>query len=208
MDDKCVTISGRPDILSDFSTFLATNVNVVIHKTSLETLYHSPLHTESTRDLVLRDIAARNIQFPEFSDIQVPIRSTFNGNFISQDGTSGSLVELVVDMLLVHPVNWNMVVDDIVKNLPRDTCIRLLNVGPGLGISRSTERALPCGRVSIFDVSSTSIVSYPQSAPKQEPIAIIGMAVNMPGAPNVSKLWEVLEHGINTVSEVLVLKLV
>ncbi|KAF9025638.1 hypothetical protein BDZ89DRAFT_1161644 [Hymenopellis radicata] len=38
--------------------------------------------------------------------------------------------------------------------------------------------------------------------PKQEPIAIVGMAVNMPGAPNVSKLWEVLEQGINTISEV------
>ncbi|KAG6896291.1 Type I Iterative PKS [Termitomyces sp. T32_za158] len=202
MDDRCVTISGRPDILSDFSAFLATNVNVVIHKTSLETLYHSNLHATSTRDLVLHDVIARNIQFPEFSDIQVPVRSTFSGDSITQDGTSRSLVELVVDMLLVHPVNWNTIVDNIVKILPRDTCVQLLNVGPGLGLSRSTERAFPCGQVSIFDVSSTTIQSHPRSSPKQEPIAIIGMAVNMPGAPNVSKLWKVLENGINTVSAI------
>ena len=37
---------------------------------------------------------------------------------------------------------------------------------------------------------------------KQEPIAIIGMAVNMPGAPNVGRLWEILANGSNTVEEV------
>ena len=63
-------------------------------------------------------------------------------------------------------------------------------------------RGVQSDRVSIFDVSSTNLRSHLQSPPKQEPIAIIGMAVNMPGAPNVSKLWEVLEHGINTVFEV------
>ena len=37
---------------------------------------------------------------------------------------------------------------------------------------------------------------------KQEPIAIVGMAVNMPGAPNVARLWEILANGSNTVEEV------
>jgi hypothetical protein len=37
---------------------------------------------------------------------------------------------------------------------------------------------------------------------KQEPIAIVGMAVNMPGAPNVGQLWEILANGSNTVEEV------
>ncbi|KAG6872570.1 hypothetical protein C0995_008721 [Termitomyces sp. Mi166 len=201
MDDTCVTISGRPDILADFSTFLATNVKVVIHKTSLETLYHASLHSNSTRDQVIRDVAARNICFPKFCDIQVPIRSTFTGDAITKNETSGSLLELVVDMLLVHPVNWNTVADNLVKLLPQDTGVRLLNVGPGLGLSRTTERAFPRGQVSIVDVSLAMILSHPQPPPKQEPIAIIGMAVNMPGAPNVYKLWEVLERGMNTISE-------
>ncbi|KAG7094535.1 Type I Iterative PKS [Marasmius oreades] len=38
--------------------------------------------------------------------------------------------------------------------------------------------------------------------PKHEPIAIVGMAINMPGSPDVAKLWEVLERGINTISEI------
>jgi acyl transferase domain-containing protein len=36
----------------------------------------------------------------------------------------------------------------------------------------------------------------------QDQVAIVGMAVNMPGAPNTSRLWEVLEKGLNMVSEV------
>ena len=42
---------------------------------------------------------------------------------------------------------------------------------------------------------------------KQEPIAIVGMAVNMPGAPNVGQLWDILANGSNTVEEVHFLNL-
>lgn len=38
--------------------------------------------------------------------------------------------------------------------------------------------------------------------PPQDHIAIVGMAVNMPGASSTSELWEVLEKGLNMVSEV------
>jgi acyl transferase domain-containing protein len=38
--------------------------------------------------------------------------------------------------------------------------------------------------------------------PARDCVAVVGMAVNMPGAPNASKLWEILEEGINTVKEV------
>ncbi len=38
--------------------------------------------------------------------------------------------------------------------------------------------------------------------PPRDYVAIVGMAVNMPGAPNTSKLWEVLEKGLNMVAEV------
>ncbi|KAG6855991.1 Type I Iterative PKS [Tephrocybe sp. NHM501043] len=200
MDDTCVTISGRPDILSAFSNFLTASVSVVIHQTTLNTLYHSPLHATSTRHQVLADAAFRNIRFPEFADVQVPIRSTLTGDVITKDEKSGSLLELVVDMLLLHPVNWRLVIDRVVQSLPQSGQVGLLNVGPGLGLSRSTERAFPRGRTSVIDLSSVSHHEMPQ--PKQEPVAIIGMAVNMPGAPNVSKLWEVLEQGINTVSEI------
>lgn len=43
--------------------------------------------------------------------------------------------------------------------------------------------------------------------PPREHVAIVGMAVNMPGASSTSKLWEVLEKGLNMVSEVKIASL-
>lgn len=173
-----------------------------VHKTTLETLYHSPIHAKGTRDQILADVARRNIDFPDFLDIKVPIRSTFSGEILNQEISSGSLVESVVDMVVTQPVNWDLVVNKLVRLSPADVSVRLLNVGPGTGLTRSLERAFPPERVSSLDLTVLNTKTTQQSAPKQEPIAIVGMAVNMPGASNTSKLWELLEQGINTISEV------
>ncbi|KAF5377903.1 hypothetical protein D9615_006799 [Tricholomella constricta] len=200
IDDTCVTISGRPDVLAAFSTFVTAKGDSVVHNTTVDSLYHSTIHLNSTRERLLADVISRKIQFPTFSDIKVPIRSTFTGEAITKDETSESLLELVVDMLLTQPVNWNLVMDRVkpLNNVP----IRLLNVGPGAGLARGIERVFSRGRVSVIDLAIAEGGPHPKRTAKQEPIAIIGMAVNMPGAPNVSKLWEILEQGINTISEI------
>ncbi|KAG6810939.1 Type I Iterative PKS [Tricholoma furcatifolium] len=198
VDNTCITVSGRPDILCDFSTFVTVTNDGVVHKATSNSLYYSTLNTPATRDKVLSDVASRKIKFPEFSDVVVPIRSTSDGDLITNE-RSGSLLEAIVDMMLVRPVDWNAVVQGALKVFPQNEQLHLLNVGPGLDLARSIERAFPRDRTSIVDLASPSLL---QTQPKQEPIAIIGMAVNMPGAPNVTKLWEILEQGLNTISEI------
>ncbi|PBK78491.1 polyketide beta-ketoacyl-synthase [Armillaria solidipes] len=204
MDANSVTISGRPDTLSAFSghvTACSSGVSIVVHKTTLNALYHAPLHVAGAREEILNDVIRRGIQFPQIADIHVPFRSTFTGEALKKDMT-GSLVELVVDMVISQPVNWDLVTSGVLKDLPDDASVRLLNVGPGSGLCRGLERALCKERVKLLDLTALDAKSARQSKGKQEAIAIVGMAVNMPGAPNVSKLWEVLEQGINTISEV------
>lgn len=201
MDDTCITISGRPDALADFSESLA--VSSVVHKTTLDTLYHAPIHLQGAREQVLADVSRRGIVFPDFGDVKVPLRSTFTGEALTKETTAGTLVELIVDMLLTQPVNWDLVVMEVVKAVPEDIPVRLVNVGPGMGLSRSLERALPRTQVGTMDISTSIAEHSPQTMGiKQEPIAIVGMAVNMPGAPSNTMLWDVLEKGINTISEV------
>ncbi|KAF4571087.1 Type I Iterative Polyketide synthase (PKS) [Pleurotus pulmonarius] len=187
MDDKCVTVSGHPDTLAAFASDLSTGA--VVHKTSVDTLYHSPEHINGVRQEVLSDVARRDIKFPNYSDIIVPV-------------TDGTLVDAVLDMVLTQPVNWDLVVDGLVKSAPVDIPVRLLNVGPGTGLTRSMERSFPKDIVSSLDLTSVNNESSGEAKSKQEPIAIVGMAVNMPGARDASKLWELLEKGINTISEV------
>ncbi|RDB14789.1 Non-reducing polyketide synthase terA [Hypsizygus marmoreus] len=202
-DDTCVTISGHPAILSAFSNVLITKNKSLVHQTALDALYHSPIHANGLREHLLVDVVSRNIQFPNFSDIKVPIRSTLTGDLITKDETSGSLLELVVDMILIHPVNWNILVGKVVKSSPDNHPIELLNVGPGSGLTRGVERTFARRNVTVTDLTAAINIHHYQNKAEQEPIAIIGMSVNMPGAPNTSKLWELLEKGINTISEVI-----
>ncbi|KAJ7051783.1 putative polyketide synthase [Mycena amicta] len=187
LDGACVTVSGRPDVLEAFGRSLEPRY--VVHKTTLDTLYHAPVHQEGLRVQVLADMTRRGIKFPDFDDLHVPLRSTFDGN--PANSIAQSLGELVVDMILTQSVNWDCVVEKLAG-----TTARLLNFGPGTGLLRTTERAL---RVSSVDLSKAPAS---HATAKQEPIAIVGMAVNMPSAPNKHKLWQLLEDGINTVAEI------
>ncbi|KAH7919227.1 putative polyketide synthase [Leucogyrophana mollusca] len=205
-DDQCVTVSGRPDQLEQFSLSIAAVCT--IHKTTVDTLYHSSVHTFGTRTEVLADVVRRRIRFPDFGDLRCPPRSTLSGHILGSGQGSASLVEAVIDMVLVHPVNWDLVTKELGVSLPPGMGMRLLNFGPGTGLARTVEKASPNAVVSSWmdvalDMQTVHEVQLPPPfQPKQEPIAIVGMAVHMPGSANASELWEVLSRGLNTLSEI------
>ncbi|KAJ7634563.1 putative polyketide synthase [Roridomyces roridus] len=187
-DSSCVTVSGRPDVLSAFAATLARNKGIVAHKTTVDALYHAPVLTD-TRDDVLNDLVRRRVGFPDFGDLRVPVRDTALGVALGPDTQGARLIERVVDMLLMQPVNW-----DVVLGQMRGEGIggRLINFGPGEGLCKTTERAL----------GTTSVDATRGQMAKQEPIAIVGMAANLPGAPTADQLWDILQNGVNTVSEI------
>ena len=86
--------------------------------------------------------------------------------------------------------------------------VELVNFGPGTGLVRVTMRALKEQNPSTFcswvDASIPSVPAVPEPLGNYdvESIAIVGMAVNFPGARNNAELWRILEEGINTVEEV------
>jgi hypothetical protein len=95
-------------------------------------------------------------------------------------------------------------VSNATASLPCHVPGHIVNVGPGTNLSPpDIEHAssIQTDKRSYLDkhVSDANL--------KQEPIAIVGMAVNMPGAPNVDQLWEILANGSNTVEEVRFLNL-
>nr|QTV20414.1 polyketide synthase [Russula virescens] len=199
-DDQCITVSGHPDILSSFIATLPETVTVL--ETSIGTLYHSPAHNGRVCEEVLADLWRRKIRFPTYDDIICPIRSTFTGEVLEAN-KDRSLVRDIVDMILLHQVNWDKVINSVAKSIPENQTAHLVNVGPGSSLMRSMEKALRNGALQVM----THYLSYRDTKvstpePARDYIAIIGMAVNMPGAPNASKLWEILEEGINTVMEV------
>ena len=126
------------------------------------------------------------------------------GSTIEQTGALGAIwLSLYIHIHIYY----------ITKFLLFSFVLEILNFGPGTGLARAAMRALKervprAVAVSLNDVSSAAV--KPTSSAKvtptpvggQEPIAIVGMAVNFPGARDTQELWNVLEKGINTVEEV------
>jgi hypothetical protein len=111
------------------------------------------------------------------------------------------LVQDIVDMILLQQVNWDKVIHAVAQSIPGNQSVHFVNVGPGSGLMRSMENALRNGDFVTHHVGFCDTeTATPQ--PTQDCVAIVGMAVNMPGAPNTSKLWEILEEGVNTVVKV------
>lgn len=201
LGDGRYTVSGHPH---DLILFVRTLPNgVASHVTAINALYHCSSFLRGVRDEVLRDVISRHVRFPGFLDILAPIRSTLSGSLISNTTSSGSLVELVIDMVLMHPVNWDFVLHQTVSTLPPHITVNLIDLGLGSSLVRGFEASV-CrnGAVRKFEVVYPQQDSVPKYKTKQEPIAIIGMAVNMPGAPTASKLWDVIANGLNTVEKV------
>lgn len=242
---QCVTVSGPPEAIADFEANHLLATASASQPAHIYALYHSPV-LRTTKERVLADIRRRGVRFPDYEDLKCSLRSTFDGSAISsQSHPPGStLVEDIIDMILVHPVRFDVVIERVRADLLAEgsESVCLVNVGPGTGLWRSTMRMLRDGGLSVegVDWSSSSVpaagpgegpTSLPQEYPapqatavpgtasvqhtnvtperrsQMESIAIVGMAVNFPGAPNAAEFWKVLKEGINTMSEVRMVEL-
>lgn len=140
---------------------------------------------------------------------------THTGDAIPGNLSGKDLVERILDMILLERVEFVDTLRSVghaTHDFKLDT-LEILNFGPGTGLARVAMRALKervprSVAVSLNDVSSaaatptSSAKAKPAQVDGQEPIAIVGMAVNFPGARDTQELWNVLEKGINTVEEV------
>ena len=195
LSSSAVTISGPPHVLAAFTKSYPDAFLVL--PAHIYALYHAKYVHKGTREQVLCDIRDRGVKFPTSDALKVPVVSTFTGAAVT---TSATLVEEIVDMVLTQTADWDQVASSTIerlKNLRRP--IELLNVGPGNSLAQGLERQISAAGLDVClrDISTSKPVSL-----VLEPIAVVGMAVNMPGAPNVDRLWELLHNGESTLSQV------
>ncbi|EJD06333.1 polyketide synthase [Fomitiporia mediterranea MF3/22] len=137
---------------------------------------------------------------------------TRNGYPVSTVHEGKQLVELILDAILLDRVEFLSVIERLAGHVTCDMEVDLVNFGPGTGLARAAMRTLkdcvPC-TVVLSDLSNltkgenlAANLSTSANTGSPEPIAIVGMAVNFPGARNTDELWRVLEMGINTVEEI------
>ncbi|KAG1727831.1 polyketide synthase [Suillus lakei] len=194
LDTQHVTVSGRPDILQRFSSSISISKSCTIHPTTVDALYHA--HTlRGVHAQVLGDVGRHLIRFPDFSDLKYPVFSTISGKPLLPGSGHSSLVDAVLDMII-----------GLGSAALADAPTQVLNFGPSSGLLRMLEKSLSADKIICTDVAicdSSSPDGPTGNNFKQEPIAIVGMALRLPGgARTANELWELLERGINTISEI------
>ena len=238
---RCVTVSGPPEAIADFKSNHLPSTAIASQPAHIYALYHAPV-LQTTKEQVLSDIQRRGVRFPDYKDLKCSLRSTIDGHVISPryHRAGSTLVEDVLDMILVHPVRFDEAIELLGADLLAEEAgsVSLVNVGPGTGLWRSAVRMLQDGGLAVEGIDWSSppapgvstaevpaspaqqevSIQQPTTVPRtttpqnggivpeqrfhKEPIAIVGMAVNFPGAPDAAQFWKVLKDGLNTMSEV------
>lgn len=176
----------------------------------MHTLYHGGNTLQNVKTKVLANATRRNLKFPTLAEATIPLRSTIDGKLLSSTISDKSLLDLVLDMVLIECVNWDKTVEGMIADaitVSGDAQTNILNFGPGTGSVFQPQKP-PHRNISLADLShaSNAAAASTDSKPARfqcgDGIAIVGMGINMPGAINAAGLWKILEEGLNTVSEV------
>ncbi len=112
-------------------------------------------------------------------------------------------------MILLETVNFDAVVSNTFASISstHEQC-DIVNLGPGSTLCKIMTRAIPASMANVVDWARDEMnhdhVPRPIDQVDEAPdsIAIVGMSVKFPGADDAESLWDLLENGLNTVSEV------
>ncbi|KAH3574576.1 hypothetical protein KXV22_000413 [Aspergillus fumigatus] len=207
--DTCVTLSGRGDHLQQFSQSNALS-QCKIRPTKIFSLYHNRRQLEGVQKDVLQDLRGNILLCSTPLHLIAPLFSNIDGKPIDsgQMTTFGEFCEKLLEMMLLEPVDWVAVEDNILATLKQsatagDASYEILNFGPGYGMS-GARHTLP-DNLKIVAASIAESRPLPQDASgllSPDDIAIVGMGVDLPGAPDADALWQNLVEGVNSCTKI------
>lgn len=197
-----VTISGEGDSLDQFArSELPARCRVI--PTNIFTLYHNCCLIEYKHQL-LKEFEDRKLAFPSQRDLVVPIISTIDGSLIQStgDGFSMDLLSRLLDMILMECTDWVSVEDTIVSMAHEERrqdrgVLTVCNYGPSNG-ALTRPKEVP-EHVEVLDAALELCTG---NTSQETDIAVVGMGLDLPGAPDPETLWRNLMNRVNSCSEV------
>lgn len=186
-----------------------------VNNVHVEGRFHSAVHSSTVDKLTKFASNTGDLQFPGVDKLLVPVRSTVNGEII----TEGSLVRIALENTLSKPANWYgtllaavaQLTEDIPKiaafagfgnhipaSLIHGSGLQILSLGStftnGLHL---TSGIIPLPGLSLVNEAPVDSTSDDGMNPEYPPhsIAIVGMAGRFPGADSLDELWELLLSG-------------
>lgn len=200
---SCVTLSGRGNDLARFVKEILPS-RYRVRATNIFCLYHDRRSLAGVQEEVLRDLRQHESLFSATVQLFSPLFSTIDGELINISGhsTFGEFCVSILEMILLHPVDWTAVQENVF-NIAAASTTEIVNFGPGYGISRPRNGAP--GGIKVIDASASkqgSSLECPSELTPSDTIAIVGMGLDLPGAIDTQTLWKNLMDGLNSCTEV------
>jgi len=207
-----VTVAGTNSDLRLVEDICQQKTGLVTKYAHLHAIYHGGEQLQTLVDGVCDDARNRDIKYPDFRHLKVPLRSPNDGSYIKGGcrHASKSLLECVLRLLFVYPVDWPIVSNKISESFRiylrqnELASLRIAAVGPSSGLMLHTlRRQNSSPRVTFEDLwLATEPAKQDDAASDPNAIAIIGMAVQFPHSAGAEELWKTISEGLNTFEEV------
>ncbi|KAL7622053.1 polyketide beta-ketoacyl-synthase [Parahypoxylon ruwenzoriense] len=202
-DNDIVSISGPGSALEDFKTTVIPP-SIQCRLAHVHGYYHGGTRMEDMVERLLSDVKERKIEFPTWDSLYAPLRLSTTGIRMTKGINFQSLLETVLRSIFVDMCDWKRtretLFDDVAEKLKHDpdARFRIVCVGPGT-------RSLVQAARNIAIAESIEIVDDVLRMSREsvtEGIAIVGLSVNYPSAKGLEELWDILENGRCSVSEI------
>ncbi|KAF2675312.1 putative polyketide synthase [Microthyrium microscopicum] len=208
---NCVTLSGTGEKLQEFiSKHVPSECRT--RSTNVLSLYHVRDELAPLKQNIYEDLMQRCPSMSTSITSAAPLLSTIDGKQINYKDTKplGAIISDILEMIMLEPVDWVSVQNSIFADVQKASAssaagaeIEILNMGPGYGMSTSAFKFPRNVRVLDVIALAGSRKSYSEASTlAADDIAIVGMAVDLPDAPDTESLWANLVGGVNSCSEI------
>ena len=167
---------------------------------------HNPENAELAQELSRLSDRNQNLQLPDASKLQVPIRSNKTGDLL----TTGSLAHELITTILVSRCEWYTLLTEVARDLDlsgrRAHNFATFGIGDCIPLSPFHKVKLQITKVDVQSLvakASREVLpnddrySYPDDA-----VAIIGASCRLPGANSIEELWDLISSGRSRHKEV------
>ncbi|CAP61360.1 uncharacterized protein PODANS_4_40 [Podospora anserina S mat+] len=203
-----ISLSGSGPSLSQFKTIAASqHPSAHFRSPHVHGYYHGGAESVCLVNQVLQDVQTREITFPTWQCLQIPLRSVATGQLldpIAAAASGSSLLEVVLHSVFVETVGWLYTIGSLTQSLREgldkdpDTQYRVIGMGPNAGsLVRDLRTSMLTSKVSIIESFGDFALNSPP-----ESYAIVGLSVNYPKGNGLDEFWETLVRGESTLSTI------
>ncbi|KAF5309598.1 hypothetical protein D9611_013960 [Ephemerocybe angulata] len=199
LSEMSSVVSGVEESVRMFSTILegahSCRVRYIPFNDSL--LRYGDTH--GIKEVIVADIHRRKIPLPSLEDLRGSIYSCTSRPQISVEGPNGLLAQ-ILECLFFFPLDWPAAIRRAVSSLQIVGPVHVIGVGPGQELTRKVQHAFAARKMEVLTRSITE--NTVECLSQDNRIAIVGMALRMPGARDPEELWELIESGSSCLTKI------